>query len=145
MDLDKHLFGRLTIGSERIGLGNANVPILMQRIISQLQRAKPGKTIRIVIELSNERLPEASIMNREQALTNEMSQLMADQSEEAFPGVTVERVQEVMSTQCYQEYARICEPHARIGLDADYIAERKDAYQRLYPDCAPHFPRWVES
>lgn len=142
------LFGRITINSKRTDLGHAPISQLFLRAtqIFQSQRSS-SPDITIVMEVSAAKLPDSSIMNREMQIEQSLAaQIVTNPDEESpFEGITIGRVTEVMATREYEQMAHICIPANREGLTVDEIENIKYRYRIEYPDCAPHFPRWVES
>lgn len=150
MNLDRNLFGRVTINDQQISLGHAPIVELAKRLIEQYRRAKSSNSgrISIIVEISERQLLDSSLMNDEQRLLNEFNSLISsfDPDEPTdWPGITMGRVAEVSSSPEYQRYQMIAtNPSRRIGLSHNEINQIKSAYFDLFPDCAPHFPTWID-
>jgi hypothetical protein len=148
MNLNRVMFGRINIGSKRHSLGQANLATLLIRMRSILDSARvDSKEVLITVEMSTSALPESSTFSRESQIEQSLASLMiTDADEESpFPGITIGRVAEVMSSPEYQGYALVCEPDKRIGVPDSHIELLRTQYQLFAPDCFEHFPRWVDS
>lgn len=147
MNLERDVYGRLTINGERQTLGRASVKLITQRFMEQYKLATyRGEKLQLIIEISDDPFTSASLMSREQQLEAEMQSLInTNQDDEAFPGVTLARVSEVMATREYSDYEHICEPSNRIGVEPSQITSIRQAYTDLFPDCVQHFPLWRDS
>lgn len=147
MNFDREYFGRLTIHDSKIDLGFAPLAIVLQRATNQLMKAKTpnAAALNIAIELSTSKLPDVGILSREQSLLNEMQSLAVDDDEEIYPGITASRVAEVFDTPECAAYRKICEPANRIGLTPEECDAIRGAYASRFPDCFPHFPKWLDS
>ena len=147
MNPTRKMFGRITINGKRESLGASPYPILIQRAIQLMDRSRvDGKEIFVTFEISSIPLPEASIFSRESQIEQSLASLMiTDADEESpFPGITIGRVAEVMSSPEYQGYALVCEPDKRIGVPDSHIELLRTQYQLFAPDCFEHFPKWVD-
>lgn len=148
MNPQRSLFGRVTINGKRTDLGFATLNAMFIRAAQVYAATQSrGSEINIVIELSAAKLPDTSILNREAMVEQSLAaQIVVDPSEESpFEGITMGRVQEAMASPEYQQWAAYCDPANRIGIDQDQVTKVADAYRSRFPDCAPHFPRWIES
>ena len=147
MNLDRAYHGRVTLVGKKIKLGHARLPILIQRFAEEFKAARfTGAKITGVFEFSSDPLPDAGLLDRETQLMHEMGALFADDLEEVFPGVTASRVADVMQSDQFNNYAQLAGyPEKRIGVDSQFIEDMRIRYEIAYPDCAPHFPRWVDS
>lgn len=148
MNPQRSLFGRVTINGKRTDLGFATLNAMFIRAAQVYAATQSrGSEINIIIELSAAKLPDSSILNREAIIEQSLvAQIITDPDEESpFEGITMGRVQEAMASPEYQAWAQLCQPDNRIGIDQDEIIRIADAYRSRFPDCAPHFPRWVES
>ena len=140
------LFGRLTLGNNRISLGRESTSELLMRAAEQIRQNRIGDDTVIQIELCRNKLPDASTFNRITLLEQELAaKIITDaKADSPFPGISVGRVVEVMGTKEYEAYESICKPDNRIGLTEVDIIEIKVAYQTVAPDCFTHFPQWVD-
>lgn len=148
MNLDRKLYGRLTIGKTQISLGFADPVELCRRLLEQYRTHKSSSSnISVIIEWSSEQLA-ASLLSDDQRVIHEFNQLMTLSSPDDptdWPGITIGRVAEVSVTPEYQAYNLIAtHPDRRIGLTHEEIEAIKRAYFEAYPDCAPHFPKWID-
>lgn len=148
MNPQRSLYGRITINSKRTDLGFATLSAMFIRA-AQVYQATQSKSsdLSVVLELSGVKLPDSSIMNREAMVEQSLAaQIVTDPTEESpFEGITMGRVQEVMMSPEYASYSEICLPDNRIGLLPEEVAACKSAYVEAFPDCAPHFPKWIDS
>lgn len=150
MNLDRKLFGRVTLNSQTVSLGHAPIIELAKRLIEQYRLAKSPNSgkVSILVEISHEQLSAAGLLSDEQRLMNEFNQLLSTSSQDEetdWPGITMSRVAEVSSTPEFQAYQLIAtNPNKRLGLTALQIERIKLAYFAIAPDCAPHFPTWVD-
>ena len=148
MNPQRSLFGRVTINGKRTDLGFATLNIMFIRA-AQVYASTQSRAseINIIIELSAAKLPDSSILNREAIVEQSLvAQIITDPNEESpFEGITMGRVQEAMASPEYARWYQYCQPDNRIGVDNTAIAEASHAYKTRFPDCAPHFPRWIES
>lgn len=148
MNPQRTLFGRISINGKRTDLGHATLSTLFIRaaqVYNSTQSRSPE--INLTIEVSHAKLPESSIMNREAMLEQSVAaQIITNPNDESpFEGITIGRVQQAMASPEYATWYQYCQPDNRIGIpDADIInAEAR--YIEAFPDCAPHFPKWIES
>lgn len=146
MSPDTPLFGRLTLGGNRINLGRGGFNVLMIRAAEQLKKLRVGDDTVIQIECSRNRMQDASTFDKLQVIEHQLAaKTITDPSTESpFPGVTVGRVNEAMASQEYAAYAEICDPIKRLGLTKFFIDGTRLAYEQCFPDCAPYFPKWIE-
>ena len=146
MSPDTPLFGRMTIGSNRINLGRGGFNLLMVRATEQLQKHRVNDDTVIQIECSRNRLQDSTTFDKMQVVEQQLaSQVITDMSAESpFPGITVGRVAEVMMTQEYISFEAICSPDKRLGLTMRDVERIQLAYFQAFPDCAPHFPKWID-
>jgi len=147
MNFDRTYYGRLNINESKINLGCAELDMLLRRATNQLAKAATPRAskLQITMEFSTVPLLDASILNHEQALVNEMQSLMVEDSEEIYPGITAKRVAEVFVTPQCEAYRKLCHPQNRIGIPPDEVRRIIDEYRAAFPDCIPHFPLWVDS
>lgn len=148
MNPQRSLFGRVTINGKRTDLGFATLNTMFIRA-AQVYASTQSRAseINIVIELSAAKLPDSSILNREAIIEQSVAaQIVTDPNEESpFEGITIGRVQEAMASPEYALWYQYCQPDNRIGVDDDSIHSAQHSYEARFPDCAPHFPRWIES
>ncbi len=145
MNPARETFGRLTIGTHKHTLGKA--PGFAETLVRAAQVLKAERvtdTTVVVIELSFSRLPEASSLDRESQLLNELnSHVLTDPDEEIYPGVTLGRIQEVMLSESFIAYNELCQPDKRVGVEQSTIDLTRAKYEQAFPDCWPHFPLWI--
>lgn len=144
MNPDRKVFGRMTLNGTKIDLGRANFSIVMQRLMEQYRNKRyEGEKLQIIVEIADDPLPATSIMSRDEQIAHEFANLpMAAPDEEAFPGVTMQRVAEVMSDPLYDQWNELCKPDNRIGIPQSHIDSIRDQYRTQFPDCFDHFPVW---
>ncbi len=147
MSPDTPLFGRMTLGSNRVSLGRGGFNILMIRASEQLQKHRVSDDTVIQIECSRNRLQDATTFDKMQVVEQQLAtQIITDHSADSpFPGITVGRVAEVMMSPEYLAYEAICEPSKRMGLSASEINSIILNYHETFPDCHLHFPKWINS
>lgn len=146
MSPDTPLFGRITIGSNRINLGRGGFSLLMTRATEQLQKHRVGDDTVIQIECSRNRLQDATTFDKLQVIEQQLgAQIVTDlDSESPFPGITIGRVAEAMASPEYTAYEAICDPHKRMGLTQGDVEDIRGRYELLFEDCFPHFPKWID-
>ena len=148
MNPQRSLFGRVTINGKRTDLGFATLNIMFIRA-AQVYASTQSRAseINIIIELSAAKLPDSSILNREAIVEQSLlAQIITDPNEESpFEGITMGRVQEAMASPEYAEWYQYCQPDNRIGVGPAEIHNSRIRYRLKFPDCEPHFPKWVES
>lgn len=146
MSPETPLFGRLTLGSNRVSLGRAGFATLFLRAANELKKQRVGDDTVIQLELSRNRLPDSTTFDKAAIIEHSIAArtLSNDDDESPFPGITVGRVAEVMMSQEYQAYEAICEPTKRMGISNPEIHEIASAYKEFAPDCFDHFPKWVD-
>ena len=148
MNINRPLYGRITIGNDRKSLGFATFDELMTRAVHTFVTTKSRASINIVLEVSENQLPATTLMNDEQRIESEFTALLAQadlDEDTAWPGIKLSRVVEVSATPEYLAYQSIAtNPSRRIGVDQSTIDSIKSAYFELAPDCAPHFPSWID-
>lgn len=146
MNPDTPLFGRITINSKRISLGRAPVTSLMIRAVEQMRKVRHREDMLIQIELSPSRLMESSTFDRLSVMEQQLAErvITDGDTDSPFEGIKVGRVAEAMESPEYEAYAEICDPVKRQGLSDDQIRLIRDAYEAKFPDCACHFPFWIE-
>jgi len=148
MNPQRQLYGRITINGNRTDLGFTTLNTMFIRaaqVYARTQSRSPD--INIIMELSAAKLPDSSILNREAIIEQSLAaQIVTDPNEESpFEGISIGRVQEAMTSPEYILWYQYCQPDVRIGIDPQEIQLAKDAYMKAFPDCAPHFPKWIES
>lgn len=148
MNPQRALFGRVTINGKRTDLGRAILSAMFIRA-AQVFTSTPSKTpdINIIIELSTSKLPDSSILNKEAIIEQSLvAQIVTDPTQESpFEGITIGRVQEAMASPEYEAWAHYCLPDNRVGVDPLVISVARGQYDIRFPDCASHFPKWIES
>lgn len=146
MSPETPLFGRLTLGSNRVSLGRAGFATLFLRAANELKKQRVGDDTVIQLELSRNRLPDSTTFDKAAIIEHSIAArtLSNDDDESPFPGITVGRVAEAMSDSRYIAYAHVCEPVNRIGAGQLDIENIRFAYQNKFPDCFDHFPKWVD-
>lgn len=146
MSPDTPMFGRITIGANRISLGRGGSTALLVRVAEQLRKIRPSDDTVIQIELSRNHLPDATTFDRLARTEQQFAErVITDPTQESpFKGITVGRVAEVMMTPQYEAYEAICEPEKRMTMTRDEILEVVRAYSEIAFDCITHFPKWVE-
>lgn len=147
MNPERIVFGRVTINGDKTSLGRAKFVTLLQRLAQTFHSKEyRGGKLQLIVEISDDPLPVATIMSREDQLTHELqTHMVTDPDEEAFPGVTISRMLQVIETTTYEQYNHICEPSHRVGLDRQTIQSIRDKYAEEFPDCVAHFPLWRDS
>lgn len=149
MNPERKVFGRMTVGKERITLGRAAFSDMLLRVSREYLKSQYRGEAPIVIELSQNELPEAFSIDKPPSVEEELFGRMVDQSEiqdeEAFPGVSVGRVIEVHESKEYERYALICDPAKRVGMDSQEVERIIQEYTDKFPDCVAHFPKWLDS
>ncbi len=148
MNPQRNLFGRITINGKRTDLGHTTLSTMFIRaaqVYNSTQSRSPD--INIILELSGAKLPDSSIMNREAIIEQSVAaHIVTDPNEESpFEGITMGRVQEAMASPEYQTWAHYCLPDNRLGVTSGDIVSAEAAYIERFPDCSPHFPKWVDS
>jgi hypothetical protein len=148
MNLQRQLFGRLTINGKRYDLGYTTMSQLLLRL-AQVYSAHRSSSQELIVtfEASGTKLPDSSVLNREQMLEQSLAaSIVNDPNEESpFEGISMGRVQEVMLSPEYEAWAYYCLPANREGITHDLIEFAQIAYRDKFPDCAPHFPKYIES
>lgn len=146
MSPETPLFGRLTLGSNRISLGRAGFATLFLRATGELHKHRVGDDVVIQIEMSRNKLPDSTTFDKASIIEHSIAaQILTDQNAESpFPGITVGRVTEAMSSESYMAYAAICDPLMRIGMTSEHMQRIAFAYQSEFGDCAPYFPKWID-
>lgn len=147
MSPETPMFGRLTHGAKRINLGRAPIHILMTRAIEQMRNFRKQDEMIIQLEFGTSKLMDSTTFDRAAIQEQEfVTQVITDMDAESpFPGITIGRVSEAMSSPEYEAYARVCEPVGRQGLNSAEVELIRFNYQSKFEDCFPHFPKWVES
>lgn len=140
------LFARLTYNDKRVNLGRATIDGLLQRAREEMRKIRKSDEMIIQIEMATSKLPDSTTFNKSAMLEQEFQSLIKTDLDEdsPFPGIKLARVVEVMGTEEYERYQFICQPDNRMGLDSQTIEEIKSNYFGKFPDCAPHFPGWVD-
>lgn len=146
MNPDTPLFGRLTLGSNRITLGRAGFTTLFLRAATEIQKLRVNEDVILQLEMSRGKLPDSSSFNSDAIVEQQLAaQIVTDQTVESpFPGISVGRVVEAMSSLEYEIYERFCEPSKRMGLKEVHWIDAVMNYQDKFPDCYPHFPKWID-
>lgn len=148
MNPQRTLFGRISINGKRTDLGHATLSTLFIRaaqVYNSTQSRNPE--INLTIEVSHAKLPESSILNREAMLEQSVAaQIITNPDDESpFEGITIGRVQEAMTSPEYAAWYQYCQPDNRIGVGPAEIHNSRIRYRLKFPDCAPHFPKWIDS
>lgn len=148
MNPQRTLFGRISINGKRTDLGHATLSTLFIRaaqVYNSTQSRSPE--INLTIEVSHAKLPESSIMNREAIIEQSVAaQIITNPDDESpFEGITIGRVQEAMSSPEYAAWYQYCQPDNRMGVDPVLVNLARENYIIAFPDCAPHFPKWIDS
>lgn len=147
MSPDTPMFGRMTIGTNRVSLGRAGSTTLLVRVSEQLRKLRPNDSTVIQIEFSRSPLPDSSTFDklaREEQQFAERIQTNPD-APSPWPGITVGTVAQAMASPEYEMYNEIAsDPTKRIGMTQEEIDRIINAYGTMFPDCISHFPRWVE-
>lgn len=147
MSPDTPLFGRMTIGTNRVSLGRAGSTTLLVRVSEQLRKLRPNDATVIQIELSRSPLPDSTTFDRLAREEQQFSErIITDPSAPSpWPGITVGTVAQAMASPEYEMYNEIAaDPNKRIGMSPEEIQHIIDAYANMFPDCISHFPKWVE-
>lgn len=147
MNPTRSLFGRLTLNGKRTDLGFAPLNTLFIRAAQTYASTRSNGDVNLVLEVSGAKLPDSSILSREQIVEQELVRHIETNPDEESPfeGITMGRVAEAMSSPQYAAWAELCLPDKRMGVADDLIDACRDAYREAFPDCFPHFPKWVES
>lgn len=140
------MFGRLTVGANRVSLGRGGTTVLLIRIAEQLRKLRPSEDTVIQIELSRNNLPDSSTFDKlARAEQQFVERIETDPNAPSpWPGITVGTVAQAMESPEYIAYAEICDPEKRMGLNLFEIKEIFDAYFQAFPECAVHFPKWID-
>jgi hypothetical protein len=148
MNPARSLYARMTLNGKRTDLGFAAINIIFVRA-AQVYQSTPskGSEITMTLELSASKLPDTSILNREAMVEQSLAaQIVTDPSEESpFEGITMGRVQEAMASPEYATWYQYCQPDNRLGVDVQSIQDARQSYLERFPDCFPHFPKWIDS
>lgn len=148
MNPSRSLYARITINGNRTDLGFTTFSTILLRAAEVFRTTQSrAADITITMEVSAAKLPDSSILNKEQIIEQAMAaQIITDENEESpFEGVSIGRVREAMASLSYSLWAEMCDPEKRIGFDFEYIEQARLNYERDFPDCAPHFPKYIES
>lgn len=148
MNPTRQLYGRITLNGKRTDLGFTTINTMFIRAAQVYNSAQSrGSEVNIVLELSGAKLPDSSILNREAMVEQSLAaQIVTDPNEESpFEGITMGRVQEAMASHEYKAWAAFCDPDNRIGVIDYHISHARGRYEVAFPDCAPHFPKFIES
>jgi hypothetical protein len=145
MSPDTPMFGRITIGTNRISLGRAGTTTLLVRVSEQMRKLRATEESIIQIELSRSPLPDATTFDRLARQEQQFAERIETDptAESPWPGITIGRVSECMASPEYEAFNEICDPEKRMLLTPEQINEIQWAYQRAYPDCARHFPKML--
>lgn len=146
MSPDTPLFGRLTVGGNRVSLGRAGTTVLLIRVAQQLRKIRPADDTIIQIELSRNNLPDSSTFNRqarEEQLFAERVIVNPDEMS-PFPGITIGRVAEVIASPEYEAFNEICDPEKRMTLSPAEIEQIRNDYLAIARECFQHFPKWID-
>ena len=147
MSPDTPLFGRLTIGANRVSLGRGGTTLLLIRIAEQLRKLRPSEDAVIQIELSRNSLPDSSTFDKLARAEQQFGErIITDENAPSpFPNITVGRVAQAMASIEYESFYEIAsDPEKRMGLSQFDLEAIRSNYELAYPDCAPHFPKWVD-
>ena len=146
MSPDTPLFGRITLGANRISLGRAGTTTLFVRALEQIRKLRPSDDAVIQLEMSRSPLPDATTFDKLARAEHQLAERIVTDPDQPspFPGITVGRVAEVMSTREYEAYNELCEPDKRMGLSQDEINAVYSAYWNVAADCIAHFPKWID-
>lgn len=147
MNLDRPLFGRVTINAKKIDLGRANLTTLFLRASESIRMTRNATEINLVLEMSHAKLPDSTLLTKEviveQAFAAHIqTDLTADSP---FEGLTIGRVTEAMESTAYTQYAHLCNPDNRVGVSQETINRVIGSYMKHFADCALHFPKWIDS
>lgn len=147
MSPDTPLFGRITIGANRVSLGRGGTTTLLVRVAEQMRKLRPSDDTVIQIELCRNQLPDSTTFDKlTRAEQQFAAQVITDlDAPSVWPGITVGTVALAMESPEYAAYAEICDPIKRMGLNDVEIARIVEAYSVLFPDCISHFPKWIDS
>lgn len=147
MSPDIAFFGRITIDGKRSTLGRSSYATILTRAAEQIRLARAKEESLIQIEISRGKFLDSTTFDKSALMEQELAQnsLTDPNDESPFPGITVGRVAEVMESPEYQAYEAICDPHKRNGLAASYVNSIILEYHETFPDCHPHFPKWIHS
>ena len=145
MNSNTPLFGRISIGANRVSLGRGTLAAMLIRAAEQIKKARHKDDLLIRIELSPAKLPDSTTFDKSALLEQQLAeQTITDLSADSpFQGITIGRVTEAMLSPEYNAYAEICEPEKRIGLSDSQIRDIRQRWEAAYPDCASHFPVWL--
>lgn len=146
MNINRPLFGRITINNKTTSLGKGTIGDMITRIHEQYAKAPFIKdTNPFIIEMSFHKLPDGKmLMTREQQLEHEMQSLMnTDLDAKVIDDkYSIREAEEVMKDSLYEEYKVLCDPAKRIGVDNDYILRIKHEYETKYGDLGTTICRW---
>ena len=144
---DTLMYGRLTHKGKRTTLGRAPISTLMIRAVEEIRKLRKTDDTVIQIEISVSKLLDSTTFDSHALLEQEFAtQLITDLDQESvFPGITMHRVGQAMGSESYLNYSMLCEPEKRIGFSNSHIEEWRERYRSEFPDCFPHFPKWIES
>lgn len=143
MSPDTPMFGRMTIGANRVSLGRGGTTTLLVRVAEQLRKLRPSDDTVIQIELSRNHLPDTTTFDKLARAEQQLAERIVTDldAESPFPGITIGRVAEIMATPEYERMNEICDPEKRMLLTPEEINEITWAYQRIAPDEWPFFPK----
>ncbi len=146
MSPDSKVYGRVTIGGNRVSIGHASVSVMLIRAGQEIQKAKHRAEMVIQIELSPTRLLDATTFDKAAKIEHELSTHFITNPDEdsGFPGVTIRRLTEAMDSPEYKAYAEICDPEKRMSLNEEFIQDTIQAFEVRFPDCFQYFPKWVD-
>jgi hypothetical protein len=146
MSPDTPLFGRLTLGNNRISLGRAGMTTLMIRATEQLRKIRVSDSTVIQLEMSRDKLPDSTTFDRAALQEHQFVEQINNNpdAESPYPGITLGRVAEAMESLEYINYAMLCEPSRRLGFSNLTIDNWREAYESKFPDCAHYFPKWID-
>lgn len=147
MSPDTPLFGRITLGTNRVSLGRGGTTLLFVRALEQIRKLRVGDEAVIQIELSRAPLPDASTFDRAARMEQMLAERLINDPDapSPWPGITVGTVTLAMSSPEYEAYNAIAsDPAKRIGLSQDEIQTIIDRYAAVFPDCISHFPKWID-
>lgn len=146
MNPNRKLYGRITIGGTRSSLGYAEFSELMMRATHVYIKAKWSGNISVLLEVSQDQLPEQSIQSEEERLNNEFfSQMQPLDSESPYEGLTMGQIAEAMDSDEYKAYALVAShPEKRLGLTQRDLERLQLEYVQRFPLVAVHIPVWVD-
>jgi hypothetical protein len=147
MSPETPLFGRMTHNGKRINLGRAPTHVLMTRALEEMRKLRKSDEMIIQLEFGTSRLQDATTFDKMQVVVQQLAaQIITDVDVESpFSGITVGRVAEAMASESYANYSMLCEPDKRIGFADSIINDWRTRYSQEFPDCFPHFPKWIDS